>query len=58
VVGPSEGTTRCESKFEETYFEGIPKARDMKSLKTLVLKAYLKQGIKNAVMQAFLKREI
>jgi hypothetical protein len=42
MVGPSEGTTRCERKFGEAYFEGIPKARDMKILKTLILKACLK----------------
>jgi hypothetical protein len=30
-AGPSGGTARCESKFEEAYFEGIPKARDMKA---------------------------
>jgi hypothetical protein len=31
VVGPSEGTTRFGSKFGEAYFEGIPKAREMKA---------------------------
>jgi hypothetical protein len=43
VSGPSGGTDSCESKFVEAYFEGIPKARDMKALKTLILNAYLKQ---------------
>jgi hypothetical protein len=34
VAGPSGDTASCESKFEEVYFAGIPKARGMKALKT------------------------
>jgi hypothetical protein len=30
-AGPSGGTARCGSEIEEAYFEGIPKARDMKA---------------------------
>jgi hypothetical protein len=30
VAGPSGDTASFESKFEEVYFEGIPKARDVK----------------------------
>jgi hypothetical protein len=35
-AGPSGGAARCESKFKEAYFAGIPKARDMKVLKQWV----------------------
>jgi hypothetical protein len=43
-AGPSVGTAKYGSKFGGSLFEGIPKAREMKAYKTLVLNAQPKAG--------------
>jgi ADP-ribose pyrophosphatase YjhB (NUDIX family) len=53
VAGPSGDTASFESKFEEVYFEGIPKARDVKALKNIDFESIPKA--RKVIVWAFLK---